>query len=404
MPGGQRQGLMQSVSAIVVNHDGGGQIVRCLRHLQAQTLPLWELIVVDSGSTDDSPNAIRQTFPAVRLIELGSNLGPSVARNRGLREAKTRFVLLVDDDVYLAPDCARLLMQRLLATGAVVAVPRLLLYPETDLIQLDGGDVHFVGTMVLRHARVKPASVPSRASLIGAFSTSCMLADRVILLDAGGLDESFFIYLEDMELGLRLRSLGHRLVLEPAAIAQHDRGAGTPDLSYREERLYPKQRAFLTMRNRLQVVCLHYRVGTILALAPALALYELATLVLAARRGWLRPWFAAWWWHARHARDLARRRRVIQGRRRLDDAQLLVGGPLPLAAGVLRSRLELRAVAALSMVLDGYWQTVRRLLGWPSSEATTLPGEGDPPETCQSAEDSASCPTVSTVTRGGTCS
>lgn len=395
---------MTSVSAVVVNHDGGEQILQCLRHLQGQELPLRELIVVDSGSTDGSPDAIRQTFPAVRLIELRSNVGPSVARNRGLREAKTRFVLLVDDDVYLAPDCARLLMQRLHATGSVVAVPRLLLYPETDLIQLDGGDVHFVGTMVLRHARAKPASVPSRARLIGAFSTSCVLADRAVLLDAGGVDESFFIYLEDMELGLRLRSLGHCLVFEPAAVAQHDRGAGTPDLSYRDQRLYPKQRAFLTIRNRLQVIWLHYRIGTILTLAPALALYEVAAFVLATRRGWLRPWFAAWWWQLRHARHLVRRRRLIQARRRLDDGQLLVGGPLPLAAGVLRSTIEVRAVAALTMVLNGYWQGVRRLLGWHPSECTTVPGEGDPSEACEHVDHSVSCPDCSAATRGRTSS
>jgi GT2 family glycosyltransferase len=355
-----------SVSAVVVSHDGGSQVLTCLRHLHAQDMPLSELIVVDSGSSDGSPDAMRSAFPAVRLIELESNLGPSVARNRGLREAKTRLVLLVDDDVYLAPDCARRLMQRLLATDAAVAAPRLLLYPETDLIQLDGGDVHFVGTMVLRHARAKPARVPSEPSSIGAFSTSCVLADRAILLEAGGMDESFFIYLEDMELGLRLRSFGHRLTLEPAAIAWHDRGAGTPNLSYREQRAYPKRRAFLTMRNRLQTICLHYRVGTILALAPALALYELATLVLATRRGWLRPWFAAWWWQVSHARDLARRRRVIQDRRRLDDWHLLVGGPPPLAAGVLHSKFERHAVAALTWTLNRYWRIVRRLLGWRS--------------------------------------
>jgi GT2 family glycosyltransferase len=175
-----------------------------------------------------------------------------------------------------------------------------------------------------------------------------VLADRAALLEAGGMDESFFIYLEDLELGLRLRSLGHRLTLDPAAIAWHDRGAGTPNLSYREQRAYPKRRAFLTMRNRLQTICLHYRVGTILALAPALALYELATLVLATRGGWLRPWFAAWCWQVSHARDLARRRRVIQDRRRLDDWRLLVGGPPPLAAGVLHSKFERHAVAALT--------------------------------------------------------
>jgi GT2 family glycosyltransferase len=363
---------MSNVTAVVVNHDGGEQILRCLRHLQAQEAPLDEVIVIDNGSADGSPDAIRRNFPAVRIVELKENCGPSVARNRGLREAQTAFVVLVDDDVYLAPDCVRLLMKRLRATRAAAAAPRLLLYPETDLIQLDGGDVHFVGTMVLRNARAKPASVSCCSTTIGAFSTSCVLADRQAVLAAGGLDETMFIYLEDMELGLRLRSFGHRLVFEPAAIAEHDRGAGTPNLSYRDEGVYPKRRAFLTMRNRLQVIFLHYRVRSILILAPVLALYEAASVAYAIRRGWFGVWWAAWRWQLTHMRDVARRRRMIQARRRIDDGELLVGGPLPLAEGVLHSSIERCCVAALTAALDGYWRLVRRALGWQRPDPTIL--------------------------------
>jgi GT2 family glycosyltransferase len=363
-PQGRPETAVTGVTAIVVNHDGGEQVERCLRHLQAQRPPLEAVIVIDSGSTDGSPEAIRRQFSEVRVIELEGNLGPSVARNRGLAEARTTHVLLVDDDVYLAPDAARVLLERLHTAAAVAVVPRLLLYPETDLIQLDGGDVHFVGTMVLTNARERAAVTQSVARPTGAFSTSCVLADRAALLDAGGIDEAFFFYLEDMELALRLRSFGHRLVLEPAAIAWHDRGAGTPDLSYRDQGAYPRRRAFLTMRNRLQAIFLHYRLRTILVLAPALALYELAIVIFAVRRGWMGAWSAAWRWQLAHARNLARRRRVIQRRRRLDDGQLLVGGPIPLAQGMLQTKREQRTVGVLSMVLDGYWRIARRLVGW----------------------------------------
>ena len=199
---------MTGVTAVVVNHDGGEQVMRCLRHLQAHRPPLQDFVVIDSGSSDGSPEAIRRNFAAVRVVELDGNLGPSVARNRGLREARTSHVLHVHDDVYLAPDVACLVMARLRAAAAVVAVPRLLLYPETDLIQLDGGDVYFIGTM-MRNGRQRAAATHAQPRPTGAFSTSCVLADWAALLDAGGVDETFFIYLEDMELALRLRSFGH---------------------------------------------------------------------------------------------------------------------------------------------------------------------------------------------------
>ena len=115
---------MAAVSAVVASHDGGPQVQRCLRHLQAQGLPMRELIVVDSGSSDGSPDAIRRALPAVRLIDLGSKPGT-------VGGGQSR------------------------ATG--------------------GGDpvgpvgVHFVGTMVLPPARAKPGRVPSEPCSPGAF-------------------------------------------------------------------------------------------------------------------------------------------------------------------------------------------------------------------------------------------
>lgn len=360
-PGGSACG--SEVTAIVVNHDGGAQVQRCLRHLQAQHAPLAAVLVVDSGSGDGSPAAIRRGFPDVRVIELGSNLGPSVARNRGLEEAETPLVLFVDDDVYLAPDCLTRLRARLRATGAAVAVPRLLLHPETHLIQLDGADVHFLGTMVLHHARAEAALAPSPGGPIGAFSTSCLLAVRAVVRDAGGFDPVFFFHFEDLELGLRLRAFGHRLVVEPRAVAWHDRGCGTPGLSYRDRGDYPSRRAFLTMRNRLQVIWLHYRLRSIILLAPALVLYEAASLVFVLRRGLLWAWLAAWWWQVSHAPSLVKRRRRIQRRRQVRDCALLVGGPVPLAEGVLQARVERLAVKVLNGLLSGYWRLVCRALG-----------------------------------------
>ena len=178
---------MADVSAVVVNHDGGEQVQRCLRHLLAQNPPLAAIIVVDSASSDGSPEVIRGTFPEVRVVALASNQGPSAARNRGLREIATSFVLFVDDDVYLAPDCASRLMARLTASGGAAAVPRLMLYPQTELIQLDGGAAHFVGTMVLHNARAPAACAACESSFIGAFSTSCVLAETATVLEAGGV-------------------------------------------------------------------------------------------------------------------------------------------------------------------------------------------------------------------------
>jgi GT2 family glycosyltransferase len=357
-----------AITAVIVNHNGGEQILRCIAHLEAQQLRPETILVVDNCSTDGSREAAAKASPRVRVIALGENLGPSIARNRGIQAATGDLVLLVDDDVYLAPDCITKLVGHLRDPGVIASVPRLVLHPEDRLIQLDGADSHIVGSMILRNARLEAARTPPEITSVGAVSTSCVLAKREALLAAGGLDENYFIYLEDQELGLRLRVLGHDIICDATAVAFHDRGEGTPGLSFRDQGAYPKRRAYFTMRNRWQTIFIHYSWRTFLLLAPVLLLYEAASLVLATKRGWLQPWWQAWVWLARNHRSLRLRRRFVSANRKRNEGSLLIGGPLPLAPGVIDNRLEAAAVAALSTIIEGYWRLVRP---WVARQAQT---------------------------------
>lgn len=350
-------------SAIVVSHDGGQQLLESIARLKTQVWPLHEIIVVDSGSTDDSVDRLEELNRDVQVIRLGANLGPCVARNRGADAATGRFLLMVDDDVYLEEDCLRKLVAALDETEAAVAVPRLALCPQTDIIQLDGADAHIVGTMVLRNGRAHCGTTPASRVEVGGFSTSCLLIDRMVFRAAGGFDEAFFFHFEDLELSIRLRALGHRIVCESAALAFHDRGAGTPGLSFRDRGVYPRRRAYLTMRNRLQILALHYRLRVLLLMFPALLLYEIASLAFSARNGVAGEWFRAWAWQMRHARDLLSRRKRMRGRRVVEEVALLVGGPPPLAAGLLDRPTPRRAVDLLSMVLEANWRLACVALG-----------------------------------------
>ncbi|MCA9471706.1 MAG: glycosyltransferase family 2 protein [Nitrospirales bacterium] len=352
---------MDGVTAIVVNYNGGQDIIRCLQELHEREHAFEELLVIDNGSSDGSATAIQRQFPNVHVIELGENVGPAQARNVGLERAKSPLALLIDDDVYLSSISLELLRECLRHEQATVVVPRLVLVPE-NVIQADGADIHFTGTMILRHSRDQLVDAPATPMTIGTFSSSCILADRRRIIEAGGFDGSFFIYQEDMELGLRLRSLGHRLVCEPRAVGYHDRGRGTPGLSFRDHGLYPRRRGYLTMRNRLRTILLHYRLRTLALLLPVFVAYEVCSAIFAAGKGWFTAWLQAWWWQIKQIPEIAQRRQWIQHRRRIEDKDLLMGGPLPLAPGVLQSQFQIRLVAGLSWAMDTYWCLCRPLL------------------------------------------
>ena len=118
---------MPSVSAVVVNFNGGDVILSCLQALYRQDIPLTETIVVDNGSIDGSLDSMRKSFPGVRIVELGENRGPPAARNIGLRLAATDLVLLNTSDVYVAKDGLRHLLEAYRRNQPTVVCPRVLL-------------------------------------------------------------------------------------------------------------------------------------------------------------------------------------------------------------------------------------------------------------------------------------
>jgi GT2 family glycosyltransferase len=352
-----------AVSAVVINHNGGERVLRVLRALLEQSYPLGQLVVIDNASTDGSAARIRGTFPAVRVVDMGGNLGPCAARNAGLHSVDSPLVLLVDHDIYVGRETVALMVEAYQAERPTIVCPRVRLVPERDVVQTDGAGVYFLGTLRLRNGFQPVATLDRQRAFVGACISACYLLDRGEALAAGGFDQLFFFYFEDLEFALRIRAMGHRILCEPRADVFHERAGGTPGLAFRDAGSYPSRRAYLTMRNRLLTILIHYRLRTLVVLFPALLLYELATLVIALRRGWALLWIRAWLSQLRHIGAIVERRRRMRRLRRVDDRALLEGGGLPLAPGLLRSSLERRLTALLACLFDGYWKLAGRWIG-----------------------------------------
>lgn len=355
---GARRAASPMLSAVVVNYNGGQRLLRCMESILRHCPEVDEVILVDNGSDDGSADAVLSVFPETRVIRLNDNPGPAVARNRGLEAARGELVLLADADTRLTEGALSEMLAARLATQADVVCPRLVFAPDCQTVQCDGGTPHFIGTLILRNAN----GVQDEGGLpheVDGLISAVLLVDRAAALAAGGFNETFFFYFEDLEFGLRMRLLGHRIVCAPRAVAVHDRGVGYAGLSFRGAGAYPRQRAYLSMRNRLLTIaiCFHWR--TILVIAPALLLYEMATLVLALMRGWVPLWARGWVWMFANAPEVWRIRRTMQTRRKLKDRDVLGGGPLPLAQGLFKSRLLGVATGAFSALLAAYWRLAR---------------------------------------------
>jgi len=352
---------IHGVSAVVCNFNGEAYLADCLDSVLAQP-GLGEVLVVDNASTDGSVALVRERYPTVAVIELARNGGPCVARNAGMRAARHRFVLAVDNDAVLAGDVLPKLRAALEARrDACIAQVRSLVASEPDRVHYDGGSFHYAGLLSLRNfyrplAAAEGEGVVDADALIGI----CVLLDRDVVLSAGGYDEAFFYLAEDYELAWRLRVLGERLLSVEDALVRH-RG-GTEGLSFRGGG-YPAQRAYLHARNRWWILAQGYAARTLLVILPGLLLYELVWLLFVLRKGHFGE-------HLRGKRDFLRslprvlaHRQALQRSRRVRDRELLVGGPLTLSPSLVASGPARVAARALDAALRAWWWVARPFAG-----------------------------------------
>lgn len=351
-------------TACMINYNGEGYLERSLRALADDASAWAEIVVVDNGSTDGSRALVERLFPGVRLIAMAANLGAAAARNVAIEQARTDLVLLIDNDVTLTSGSLDKLAAALHRDPSIVAaMPAILYAGDRSTIQYDGADTHFLGQQKLHHQGMPYGSVPVEERDIGSLVSACLLVDRSRIPGGNGLaafDEDFFIYFEDHDFGHRMRLLGRRVVAVPSASCYH--GVGTPGLSIRALGSYSPLRVFCHIRNRWLFIIKNYSLRSLLLLSPMLALYELVQIGAVVKKGWLREWARAAWWVMRHSRRLYARRRLVQRARRLSDARLLQGGPVPLREEATASPFERAAKRLLDRAAGAYWLAVGGLL------------------------------------------
>jgi hypothetical protein len=221
--------MPRSAAVVIPCWNGRRWLDGCLESVLAQTRRPDDVTVVDNGSRDGSPDHVREHFPGVRVLELGRNTGFAGAANAGLRATESDFVALVNTDVRLEPDwleraCAALdaaPQAASVATKMLDLADRSLVYDTGDILRRDGA-CEQRGRFELDDARFdRPGEV------FGACAGAALYR-RGPVLELGGFEERFFLYLEDADLALRLRLAGWTCVYEPAVALHAGEGSGGP--------------------------------------------------------------------------------------------------------------------------------------------------------------------------------
>ncbi len=272
------------VAVVIVSWNSSDELSFCLDAVQAETPA--EIVVIDNGSRDGTPELVRAEYPEVRLIPLGENRGFAAGCNIGVHASAAPYVLFLNADATLEPGYLRTLVGALAADPRAASATGKLVFWRDGTRYIDSAGIRLCA-YALRpldrgYGEVDHGQYDRRVTVFGP-SGAAALYRRSALVAAGpqAFDEDFFAYYEDVDLAWRLRRLGYRHLYEPHALACHER---------RGAKRKPRDIAERAFINRYATWLKNESLGRFLLYAPLALGWELLRLVRRYANGGTLDW------------------------------------------------------------------------------------------------------------------
>lgn len=228
----------------------GDALAECLRSLESQTVTDFEVVVIDNSGR----SLARSSGSRTRVIVNKSNVGFGAAVNQAMRESQAPYLAALNDDAVARPDWLEALLRD------AEANPKAGMF-ASHVTMDDGRSLDSAGMLIASDGSSKQRGHGERAETkfdaAALFpSGSAALYRRTMLNEVGGFDEDFFLYCEDVDLGLRARWAGWECRYVPGAIVEHrySKSAGRASTL----------KAYLVERNRLYTVVKNFPVAMLL--------------------------------------------------------------------------------------------------------------------------------------------
>lgn len=304
-------GVAAPISVVIPSWNCLTDLQVCLESIAAQTVTAAPL-VIDNGSSDGTLEFLQRV--SIEHAALPENAGFSVAVNRGLAMTETPFVMVLNADASLEPDCLELLANALAADEGLGGVQPVVLDPGRGGrrgASSPGNVVYSAGQGLTRDGRAFEWGAgrrygelhPVRRDVFGVCGATCLLRRRM-LDEVGGYDESYFAFYEDVDLNVRGRIAGWHFEVDPQAFAWH-----VGQVTWRSGFTQPaEENARLVARNRLATQIKFMSPASI----PRIVLIEAAAILRATSRGRLRSTVAGKLAALGWIPDLLRQRRRLR--------------------------------------------------------------------------------------------
>jgi GT2 family glycosyltransferase len=336
-----------SASIIIVNFNGGDQVLRCIASVLHNSGDDYEVIVVDNASTDNSADRIEAEYAVVKLIRSTVNDGFGEGNNVGAKYAKGEYLAFLNPDTLVEPgwlDAMIVALKRHPEAG--LATSRIVMMDNPDEINTCGNTVHYTGLTLCRGLG-RPREAYDMLDTVNAISGAAFVIHRDLFQHLGGFDGLFFLYMEDTDLSWRASLSNYTTLFVPDSIVHHD-------YTLRFSRL----KTFYQERNRYLMLLKSLRWRSLLVLLPALLLTEVITwgFVLMREQGRRLNKLRAYAWVLKNWRSIMENRRRTQTLRRVLDRQLIEHCAYQIDYGQVGQGISILLARTLSNPLFGIYQ------------------------------------------------
>lgn len=238
-------------------------LVSLYRHTQIEKG--FELIVVDNGSTDTTPEGLKEAcrcYPNLRVLRNERNSGFAKACNQGAKEARGAFLVFLNNDTEPQPGWLKAGLDRLTSEEEIGVVGAKLLYPDRSV---QHGGIQFFRTTAslyplwpLHRYRFASENDPraNEPGEVQAVTGACLFIRRELFEALGGFDEGYGMYFEDTDLCFKARARGKKVYYEPHSVVIHHEGKSSPGQN-EIDRLNERAAALFFQRWQKEVALLH---------------------------------------------------------------------------------------------------------------------------------------------------
>ncbi|MFH1009630.1 MAG: glycosyltransferase family 2 protein [bacterium] len=314
------------VSVIVLNYNGLTFLPRCIETLRATRHEPLEIIIADNASKDGSLEYLRKNFPEIKTVAFDTNWGYSGAYNRVAASAEGEFLVFLNFDVEVDPDWLGQPLELFEKDARLGACqPKLRALRDRNRFEYAGACGGFLDLYGYPFARGRVFDILEMDTGQYEDARECFWASGAALfvrksafLQVGGLDDSFFLHMEEIDFCWRLHLNGWKVCVAPRSIVYHYSGAALS--SERFLKIYYNQ------RNSLMMLLKNYGIGRLLPAFGGRLLFDIVTFFSSPLRREPKrsvAVVAAYLWILSRLWLLLKKRRQVQRQRSLSDREAL---------------------------------------------------------------------------------